>query len=215
MNLKNSIAILLLVLISSCAKEDKDLTLYVSGKTVACEASETPCLQIKMNLNDEWTPYSGTISGFTHTADNDFTLKVKPTTKNTEDLMAGDFELLKVIESHKSPIDLGEGSWNVTFLEEKLDIERKPFLTISESKTSIHGSTSCNKFKSSLDAKNGSFSIGDIATTKMVCPDDYTETKFLQLIKKVSTYEILDNVLHLLAEDGSIVIKAEHVNVRQ
>ena len=49
----------------------------------------------------------------------------------------------------------------------------------------------------------------------MACPNQNIETVFLKMLEKSSTYEILDNTLHLLAEDGAILVKATHLNVRQ
>ncbi|MDT0558593.1 META domain-containing protein [Ichthyenterobacterium sp. W332] len=214
MNLKFSVILICLMFITSCDKEPKDLTLYVSGKTTDCSASESPCLKIKTDLNDSWTVYSGEIIGFSHEIDQDFTLKVKPV-DNTEHIFNGDFELIELINQHKSPLELGEGSWNVFFVQEIESFDRAPFLTITEDQTSIHGSTGCNKFKSSLQAERGSFAIGDVALTKMACPNPDVETSFVKMLQKSSTYEILDDTLHLLAEDGTILVKAKHLNVRQ
>lgn len=204
-----------LILVFSCNSEPEELTLYVSGKTIQCENSQAQCLRIKTDLNEDWSIYSGKIAGFTHQKDQDFTIKVKPLQKENDGGLNGDYELVEIINQNQSPIELGEGSWNVFFVLESDTFDRQPFLTISEDLKSIHGSTSCNKFKSSLDATGGSFSLGNIALTKMACPKPELETNFLKQLNKVSTYEILDNTLHLLAEDSTILLKAAHIRVRQ
>lgn len=52
--------------------------------------------------------------------------------------------------------------------------------------------TDCNSISGSYEARNGSLSLGSIASTKMFC-EDSQEGKFIELLSRVETYRFVNN----------------------
>ena len=208
------ILMLTLALFISCTQEDPIKTIEVSGKLANCdETSESKCLRVKLQGEQNWFLIDG-INGFDHEKDINHTIKVKET-------KVGDtstYELIEKISQKPRPLDIEDGSWDVSSILDNNDFadsERVPFITFSPSENRIHGSTSCNKFFGTLIYDYSSLYVEKIGMTKMLCPDTTIETSFIRALENVANYEINDNVLHLLSEDGKILIKAIHNKLRQ
>lgn len=207
------IFILTLVLFASCSQESIK-TIEVSGKLAACsETAENKCLKVKLEGEQEWFLIEA-IKGFDHKNGVNHTIKVKETIVDD----TSTYELIEKISQKPTPLELEDGSWDVTSILDNNDFadsERVPFMTFTPSESRVHGSTSCNKFFGNLFYDHANFKVENIGMTKMLCPDNTVENSFIRALENAVSYEINDNVLHLLSEDHKILIKASFNMLKQ
>jgi heat shock protein HslJ len=69
----------------------------------------------------------------------------------------------------------------------------------------LSGFTGCNRLTASFIATEDSLRLGPIVTTRRACPDS-TESRFLELLKTVDAYEIIDDKLILESDDMSVAV---------
>lgn len=104
-------------------------------------------------------------------------------------------------------VDLENHEWTVTTIMGKtINPGNKPggSPTINFSDNNkLFGSTGCNKFIGSFKRDKNTISLEPGAVTKMFCPDS-PEQEFLSAIRKVSSFNLEDDVLKLL--DGSTTL---------
>ena len=98
--------------------------------------------------------------------------------------------------------------WNLTELEGKavvITAGTQPHLLFFPGQVSrVSGSTGCNKLNGSFvlsAAKSMTFS--PLATTKMACIGDNVESKFLEVLGKVSNWAVINN--QLLLKNGNLI----------
>lgn len=203
--------ICLFVVLVSC-NNDVTETIYVSGKTVKCTgATEQECLQIKFNKDENYALYYNAIEGFQHDQGTDYTLKVKRiTVKNPPaDGSSFKFSLIEIIDKQPTPLALDDASWLVAgVVGFKGKIEREPILTLSPNLNEVSGSTGCNRFFGKIIVEQSKIKFQNIGSTKMFCEDGGLQVAFLESLKNTNSYQILDNVLMLKDEQGTVLLKA-------
>lgn len=80
--------------------------------------------------------------------------------------------------------------------------ERVPFIQFDAAKSSCSGNSSCNNFFGSYEllADNG-IKFGNLAATKMACPDNDTEQLFFEMLAETVSYQVDESRLILLDAD--------------
>lgn len=73
-------------------------------------------------------------------------------------------------------------------------------ISFSLSDMRVTGTGGCNRFSGTFTAKGDELSLGPLASTKMMCPDQKFEDAFFAAMAKVKNFEIADKVLSL--KDG-------------
>lgn len=75
--------------------------------------------------------------------------------------------------------------------------------------TTISGNSGCNSYHASYEADGGEISFGPIAGTKMACGDAEasTETRYLQLLGDVASYEVSGRSMSMSNGDGTPVLQ--------
>lgn len=69
-----------------------------------------------------------------------------------------------------------------------------PFLGFSSDQKRIYGNSGCNALTGVLEwdsTKNGSITFGQIATTKMACPNDSVEQPMLNAMNNVDSFDVI------------------------
>jgi heat shock protein HslJ len=91
---------------------------------------------------------------------------------------------------------------------EQLDADRYPNLKLSDGK--ISGYSSCNRMQGTYTLEKEKITFGAIAVTKMLCFDTKDlETKFLQALSEVKSWEYKQNKLHFLNEQKQTIVVFE------
>lgn len=73
----------------------------------------------------------------------------------------------------------------------------------------INGTSGCNRYNASYEASGDEISFGPIGGTKMACPEPAasTETRFLQLLEGVATFEVTGRSMSMSDTDGTPVLQ--------
>ncbi|MEO8567961.1 MAG: META domain-containing protein [Ginsengibacter sp.] len=108
---------------------------------------------------------------------------------------------------------LFKNQWNLTELYgqkiEETHNQNPNLLFVSATMNKVSGSTGCNRLSGSFELPAGNtIKFSPLAVTKMACPGNITEIKFLEAIEKVNNWAIENNHL-LLGDDKTTLLKFE------
>ncbi len=106
--------------------------------------------------------------------------------------------------SSTTSVDLSGTAWR---LEQAVDVEDKQSFTLSFGEDGrLSGRGSCNLISSqySLDGSGG-LEIGEMGTTRMICPDMQGEAAYFEALKSAKSYSVVDGKLLLYDDSGKRV----------
>ena len=108
------------------------------------------------------------------------------------------------------------GVWSVFEIEsEKVKYQEEgASLVFDVKKKSIHGRTGCNFYNATfnnISTQSNSMTINDGMMTRMYCLDDQLETRLLETLKKVATFDVNGDTLSLNDADGKAVVRLQIV----
>lgn len=83
--------------------------------------------------------------------------------------------------------------------------QQKIALTFNSSDNTLSGKGACNKYSSTYTSQGKSLHIGNIASTRMACPNLETESIYFKNLEKVTSYSIHEQTLTLIAGDIAIM----------
>lgn len=97
------------------------------------------------------------------------------------------------------------GEWkNIRIHGEKIDAESIPEIVFDLDKMMAGGKDGCNSFNAPIKSlSNTELHFGDIAATKMMCPDMETPQQFLEALDQVMTFKVENGELILLDKEGN------------
>ncbi len=111
------------------------------------------------------------------------------------------------------PVPLEESNWTLTHLGDQplkaSSSDREITLHFDKTNQRVTGSAGCNRLTGGYSLKGNALSFTPLATTRMSCPDDNLETRYLAALDKVTTYRIAGARLELLAADGAMLARFE------
>lgn len=86
-------------------------------------------------------------------------------------------------------------------LADNVSGSKVPTLNIEAKRVSGNGG--CNNFfaDATVDAKNGTFLIGNVGSTRMACVDLKTEQNFFNLLEQANKYSVKDGFLELYKDN--------------
>ncbi|GGP02566.1 hypothetical protein GCM10010992_07560 [Cloacibacterium rupense] len=86
-------------------------------------------------------------------------------------------------------------------LADQVSGSKIPTLNIEDKR--ISGNGGCNNFfaEATVDAKTGTFLIGNVGSTKMACNDLKTEQNFFNLLEQANKYTVKDGYLELYKDN--------------
>ncbi len=105
------------------------------------------------------------------------------------------------------------GAWELHELNgEEVSAEQLPTIEMKEDGT-LHGFSGCNILNGSFTAEeNGVISFGEMATTRMSCPDMPLESGFLAALAAVDQFSVSENRLTLLSGDKTVALFLPHAH---
>ncbi|WP_107038451.1 META domain-containing protein [Brumimicrobium mesophilum] len=115
------------------------------------------------------------------------------------------------VEVSKASSDLS-GVWNIMKINDNalLEVKSKPSITFDLDKMTVSGKDGCNNFNAQIETlSNADLEIGQVASTKMMCPDMETSNQFLLALDQVVSYKIQSNQLVMLDKDGKKLVLFE------
>ncbi len=86
--------------------------------------------------------------------------------------------------------------------------EKTPQIQFDSSSKRFSGSDGCNQIMGSFNTTDDHLSFGQIASTKMMCPDanSLTATQYQQALAKVTSYRASSQLLVLFDQNGQTLI---------
>lgn len=111
---------------------------------------------------------------------------------------------IKVDPSQANPA-LG-GQWKNTRIngDTLAEGKDKPSITFDLDKMMVAGKDACNNFNATIKTlSNADLELGEIASTKMMCPDMEIPQQFLSALSQVVTYKVIGSELIMLDNDGT------------
>ncbi|WP_072529902.1 META domain-containing protein [Bacteroides ilei] len=100
-------------------------------------------------------------------------------------------------------VDLS-GEWTITSVGgEKIDIAEMPYIGFDVAGKRVYGNSGCNRMSGELDIDTVAYAVklGNVASTRMMCPYMDTETKVLDALANVAGYKG--------TEEGAVLTDAE------
>lgn len=86
---------------------------------------------------------------------------------------------------------------------------REPHLVFHSEERRLAGSTGCNRLNGEYGLDGRALDLGRLATTKMACPDQGQETRFLAALTATATWRIVGVHLELLDEAAEVLARFE------
>lgn len=100
------------------------------------------------------------------------------------------------------------GEWNIIEVESRTVVpapgEEFPFIGFKAEEGQVYGYSGCNRMMGSFstDARTGSIDLGEMASTRMMCPDMSLEDSILKALGKVKKYKEEKGQIVLCASSG-------------
>jgi copper homeostasis protein (lipoprotein) len=89
----------------------------------------------------------------------------------------------------------------------------EPYIVLQPSTKQAVGHAGCNRLAGAYRIEGSSLSFGELATTRMACPDLDTEHAFLDALDNVARWKLEDNQLVLLNERNEPLLQLEARNL--
>ncbi len=143
--------------------------------------------------------------------------KVKHFKKELDEKIAlcdADKKVIMILEKKKVDITISDlnGQWEIVeVMGESISsgMENQPFIQFDETDSRIHGNAGCNIMNGNYVTEDGNplaISFPNTITTMMSCPDMDVETKILNALNSVTSFDKVDNGIGLYNADGELVL---------
>ena len=83
----------------------------------------------------------------------------------------------------------------------QLDVKKIPFIEVDGEKQLVTGNTGCNNFDVKFLIRGNEVTMGNLATTKMACPN-VLEVAFVEAFSQTISYQLTNNSLILTNNKG-------------
>ena len=101
------------------------------------------------------------------------------------------------------PVRIGERAVTVT------SRDREPWLQLDAGTGRITGSGGCNRIAGRYETGRGTLRFREVISTRMLCPSMSTEVGFLRALEGTRRHRLLDRILELLDERGTLLARLE------
>jgi copper homeostasis protein (lipoprotein) len=85
----------------------------------------------------------------------------------------------------------------------------EPYIVLQASTKEVAGHGGCNRLSGGYQIKDDTLELGELATTRMACPESETEHAFLTALESVAHWRLMDNQLVLLDKNNVAVLQLE------
>lgn len=209
---------LFILLLGSCktisTSTAEELEIWVNSFKVKCsDVGTTHCLLIQKGDKIEeksWEHLYDDIQGFQYETGYIYKLRVR---RNELENVAANgskfiYKLVEVLKKKSDPLVRLHDIWLVRAIRgTRVKKHHEPFVRLDLTKGIVRGHDSCNNFKGNILKVDGKLLEFDfIAVTRKTCPNMITSNAFQNAIKLVRRYKHAGDELHLLSEEGEVVL---------
>lgn len=111
---------------------------------------------------------------------------------------------LTSLQSCKTTFRYGKEWELVQLYNEQVPAGTRIMIVFDEANTRYSGNASCNNYNGLFKLDGGKLKLAQAVSTKKMCPDLTWENKYLPILTKVDTWDIVDDKLQL-SSAGSII----------
>lgn len=106
------------------------------------------------------------------------------------------------------------GQWKIFAIQEVQTLNKSTVTIEFNEENKVSGSASCNNFSSQYSKDNNSLTIASVATTRKMCPPILMtqESKMLSTLTKVRRYQLINGLLTMYDQKGTVQIEAKRIN---
>ncbi len=205
---------------TSCGTTQKanETTMWINSQRVDCTGvGRMKCMQIQEGEKLEtgkWKSFYSQIEGFDFEEGYLYKLKIKkeeldPATVPA-DASSIKYSLVEIVSKEKV-ISLG-GEWVAISINRKTIASRDenmkmPTITLEETSKKITGFSGCNNLVGTFETtgENG-FKVGNVASTRKMCPTPNVESDFLKALNTAATYTVSEKRLVFFGAEGAEVL---------
>ncbi|MEN2283642.1 DUF4377 domain-containing protein [Algoriphagus sp. SE2] len=218
--------IVIILSVMSCEKEGTDIeTWWINSSKKDCVGvGPMSCLQIQKAKTLEegnWQFFYDQIQGFDYEPGYIYQIKVKVSDRSTPvpaDASSKVYQLVEIMSKEMDENLRITNTWKLLKVGEiENPINKKSNETLifefNASEMSFFGDMGCNTVRGkiqSIDSTNIEFGPG--ASTKMACIDMSVENEILKAITATKTYQIGENQLTLLDDNGAVLMVFQAVD---
>lgn len=109
-----------------------------------------------------------------------------------------------------------DGEWTITEVDgQQVSMDKMPFIGFDVAQKRIYGNSGCNRIMGSFEVdslKPGALKFGQMASTRMMCPDMKVEQSVLTALNEVTSYQTVSDqpeVIALCNRDGKPLLTLE------
>lgn len=199
-----------------------EITLFVNSERVPCVGvGPMMCLQVRESEDEEWQFFYSGIDGFTFVPGYTYELIVNVTEVENPPADSSSLQYTLVQVVSKTPAYTGEPlplvgpEWLLrAFGEEQMvryDETTTPVTILFNQDGSVSGNAGCNNFTGGFTDDGATITVGPLATTMMMCPEEAmaVETAFLDGIQGTHAYTINGNMLEIVYAAGVLTFEAQ------
>ena len=137
--------------------------------------------------------------------------------------MKGLFTILTIItfstcsgsKHQTSNNNLMSGTYKIMELSGEDVSEKAATITFNIEENKVYGTSGCNNFNGSFTLDKNTLTFGPIMSTKKMCPDMTLEDKLFKLLTGRKNFSVKNNILNILGDDDSILLKAKFVDNKE
>jgi len=220
------VIITLILSVVGCEKgENTNETWWINSAKKDCMGvGPMSCLQIQKGDTFDpgsWQLFYDQIQGFDYVPGFIYKIEVKVTQKAEPipaDASSLKYELVKIVSKEMDTRLRLTNIWKVLKVGEIENPRNQKsnevlIFELKASEMSYSGDLGCNTVRGSIKALDGStLEFGPGASTRMACMDMAVENEILQAITNTKTYQIAENQLTLLDENGATLMLFQAVD---
>ncbi len=188
------------------------MTLYIADTKTAC-AAPIACLQVKEKPAEPYSLFYAPIEGFKYEAGYAYKLEVMKTQRaDPQAETPYRYYLLRVVSKEKTPRYPAKFSQipdqTILYLtgirrNGKLEAVKEgnaPDIYFDQEAGKVSGNNSCNRYFGKLVMGKEVIKFNALASTRMACLNNKTETLFMQYLAEVNRCRVKGRVLNLLKD---------------
>jgi len=129
----------------------------------------------------------------------------KPNLPFITGLLGAALLLLTACPKKQDMDQLTSKAWMLETLDEEPvgpGFKKQPRYFVLSDSNRIHGFAGCNNFFGSFELKGNDIKIGNLAGTRMACPDGFSDQPFFQALQNAEKAELKDGKLLLRSSEG-------------
>lgn len=202
------------ICLGGAANAQKTIKLFVAEQTAMCPGNySAECLLVKEKKKDEWSPYYGSIEGFTYEPGYEYILKVE------KKLKGGTYSLIKTCKKKKTTYNPAERMdmkrWFLHSLHDdttyiNLLDTTKVYMEINLKEKRVSGKGICNRFSGGITIEGTNLTIAALASTKMACEGVKLEAIVTGMLQNMKRFKVVGNTLTLSGDNKDRMVFKLH-----